>query len=283
MSSESGPPWPGFVDALSTVLLMMVFFTLLLVMVVGTLSYVVALKEVTPSASASDSESAVSKNVGMLEDLEEKTIVTAVNKLQEVLNKAAVLTPDDLDKPAVRVPDDEKEVQQLIKEKKLLLKRVAAARARAMNAEAAAAQARKALEEANRVIAASGIEEKIVNTDETAQVPFVTKLIQGMDDSHRIIILYNQLTSTVSEMTKAELLRWVAVNKDAINSGGLSLDAAVSNDEISSSTANSVSFKRLHTLIRILSEEGGIPKERIKFKSVSNALEGTNQVAISLM
>ena len=59
MAEDGSPPWPGFVDALSTVLMMMVFFTLLLVLVVGTLSYIVALKDAAPTETTGSEETSV--------------------------------------------------------------------------------------------------------------------------------------------------------------------------------------------------------------------------------
>jgi len=81
--SSSGPPWPAFVDALSTVLMMMVFFTLLMVLVTGTLSYIVALKEVTPGAASS------TEHV-------ETMIAASQDKLESALGIQVMLGQDEL-------------------------------------------------------------------------------------------------------------------------------------------------------------------------------------------
>ncbi len=100
MPEDSGPPWPGFVDALSTVLMMMVFFTLLMVLVVGTLSYMIALKDTTlvQAAPSTEMTETVSGKDGM-----EYDSFSAVERLQQALTTKAVLGEEDLD-PNAAVP-----------------------------------------------------------------------------------------------------------------------------------------------------------------------------------
>lgn len=283
MASDGGPPWPGFVDALSTVLLMMVFFTLLMVLVVGTLSYIVAIKEVKPPEGAS-SETDTTKaeaSLNALAELEDKKVERAMKKLQEIMNKAAVLTPADLDVPLDATPQQISDAEKLKKmklEKKALNKLLVQARNRAVKAEDKAKNLQEALKDAQ----AFGKKEEMENKEEIKKVPFVTKVVRGMDAQHRIIILYNQLTSTVDEETKQAVLAWVEENRSTIQAHGLNLVAALNHEGVSGSMANTVSFKRLYSLIRLLNVEGKINKDKISFRATATSLPGSNQVSISL-
>ncbi len=289
MSADSGPPWPGFVDALSTVLMMMVFFTLLMVLVTGTLSYIVALKEVTPGAASSTEQ--VETLVAASQDLSFLEKPSSLDKLQDALNNIAELGKGDISAdPALPKFDPEKFEQ----EKKKLLARVAEAEISERKAKrelknfkkgydpAAAEKLKEALAKIKRLEAAGAIDKKI-NTEETFEPPaFITKLVKGINSNNRVIILYNQLTSTLEDNTRDELLDWVNRNEAAIKAEGLQLTATLNHASVSSSMSNSVSFKRLYGLIKVINGDGGIPKNKIKFKALSDGVPGTNQVVISL-
>ncbi|OEU67622.1 MAG: hypothetical protein BA863_10455 [Desulfovibrio sp. S3730MH75] len=289
MSTDSGPPWPGFVDALSTVLMMMVFFTLLMVLVTGTLSYIVALKEVTPGATMSTEQ--VEELVAVTNDLSFTDKPSSMDKLQAALNDEAQLGEDDLmadpnspeahlgildrenQELAVRLAKAERAAKRAIAELNKLKKTKGADTAQKLN---------DALEKIARLEAAGAVE-KNVQTEETFEPPaFITKLVKGMNKKNRVIILYNQLTSTLEDNTRDELLDWVKQNESAIRQHGLLLTASLNHNGVSSSMSNSVSFKRLYGLIKVVNIEGGIPKKNINFKALSNAVSGTNQVVISL-
>ncbi|SDL56503.1 hypothetical protein SAMN05660337_3253 [Maridesulfovibrio ferrireducens] len=284
MSADNGPPWPGFVDALSTVLMMMVFFTLLMVLVVGTLSYIVALKEVTPNASASTEQ--VETMVAASQDLASPESSSAMTALQDTLNEAVVLKKEDL-MPTPAQP--EVTIEQIEQEKAVL-------QARLVKAEAAAKKVRqvvndpvteKKLQQALARIAvlesSSGGIEREIDAEETPQnTPFVTKLVKGIDSKNRIIILYNQLTSTLEDSTRTELLSWIAKNKAAIMQKGLQLTATLNHNGVSSSMSNSVSYKRLYGLIKVVNQDGKIPKAKITFRALGDGVPGTNQVVINL-
>ncbi len=140
----------------------------------------------------------------------------------------------------------------------------------------------KALVRIAELEASRGKEVELKAGEEKTPPPFITKIVKGLDPRNRIIILYNQLTSTLEDGTKAELLKWIKTNKGAISSNGLELIAVLNFEGVSSSTSNSVSFKRLYGLIRVINEEGGIPKSRIKFRALNEAVPGTNQVVVGI-
>ncbi len=289
MSTDSGPPWPGFVDALSTVLMMMVFFTLLMVLVTGTLSYIVALKEVTPGAKMSTQQ--VEELVAVANDLSFTDKPSSMDKLQAALNNEAQLGEDDL----MADPNSpEAHLSILDKENQELAARLAKAERAAKRAIAELNKLKKtkgadtaqklndALEKIARLEAAGAVE-KNIQTEETFEPPaFITKLVKGINKKNRVIVLYNQLTSTLEDNTKDELLDWVKQNESAIRQYGLLLTASLNHNGVSSSMSNSVSFKRLYGLIKVVNVDGGIPKKNINFKALSNAVSGTNQVVISL-
>lgn len=254
MAHDSTPPWPGFVDALSSVLMMMVFFTLILVLVVATLSYMSGSKntavvgETASSSSPSESVNHQSRS--------------ATGRLQEALTQKAELSEEDIDpKESTYVLALEK----LEQEKVLLQKQLNES------------QARIAQMEESR-----GKEVKLRSGDDKTPPPFTSKIVKGLDENNRIIILYNQLTSTLEENNKAEVLKWIGANKGAIAADGLSVVATLNLEGVPSTTANTVSFKRLYDLIRIINEEGGIPKSNIKFRALTEAAPGSNQVTISV-
>ncbi|MBI9080931.1 MAG: hypothetical protein JEY79_14480 [Pseudodesulfovibrio sp.] len=283
MSDEDAPPWPGFVDALSTVLMMMIFFTLLMVLVVGTLSYMIALKDTSPGQAAANSEMA--ETVLASENME-YTALSAAERLQAALTNKAVLSEEDLDpNAAVSIL----ELEKLEMEKKGLEKQLQAALAAAKaNKDASKddvankSALEKALARIAQLEASMGKDVELKSGEEKTPPPFVTKIVKGLDPKNRIIILYNQLTSILEDDTKAELLKWIKSNKGAINANGLELIATLNFEKVSSSTSNSVSFKRLYDLIRVINGEGGIPKSKIKFRALNNAVPGTNQVAIGV-
>lgn len=283
MADESVPPWPGFVDALSTVLMMMVFFTLLLVLVVGTLSYMISLKTAAQVVASVDSEVVeVVPSTKHMEYIKK----SAVEQLQASLTKKAVLHEKDIDpNAAVSVLALEK----LEMEKEELKKQLQAALAAAEvnkgdqdDDEEVKAALKKALVRIAELEASQGKEVEIKAGEEKAPPPYITKMIKGLDSQNRIIILYNQLTSTLEDETKQELLKWIKSSKAAINANGLELIATLKFEGVSSSTSNSVSFKRLYGLIRVINEEGGIPKSKIKFRALDEAVPGTNQVVVGI-
>ncbi|MDD3312460.1 hypothetical protein [Pseudodesulfovibrio sp.] len=282
MADNGAPPWPGFVDALSTVLMMMVFFTLLMVLVVGTLSYMIAIKDTAVAQGVAEEPV---DTVAASESIDYKSL-SASEQLKEALTRKAELGEEDLDpKGSVSVLAMEK----LEMEKKALQKRLQAALAAAKasegkNKEDAGAKAalQKALARIAELEASRGKDVELRAGEEKAPPPFITKIVKGMDPRNRIIILYNQLTSTLEDSTKVELLKWIKGNQGAIASNGLELVATLNFEGVSSSTSNSVSFKRLYGLIRVINEEGGIPKSKIKFRALDEAVPGTNQVVIGV-
>ena len=58
--------------------------------------------------------------------------------------------------------------------------------------------------------------------------------------------------------------------------------ASLNHRGVSSSMANSVSFKRLYGLINTVTNKGGVSKKDIRFRALSDAVPGTNQVVISI-
>ena len=251
MAHDSTPPWPGFVDALSSVLMMMIFFTLILVLVVATLSYKIgSTKTVVSEETASSSESVNHQSL------------SATERLQEALTQKAELSEEDID------PKESTYVLALEKmeeEKTLIQKQLKESQARIAQ-----------LEESR------GKEVKLRSGDDKTPPPFTSKIVKGLDEHNRIIILYNQLTSILEEENKVEMLKWIGANKGAIAADGLSVVATLNLEGVPSSTANTVSFKRLYDLIRIISEEGGVSKSKIKFRALTEAAPGSNQVTISV-
>ncbi|WP_419779923.1 hypothetical protein [Maridesulfovibrio sp.] len=295
MSADSGPPWPGFVDALSTVLMMMVFFTLLMVLVTGTLSYIVALKEVKPGAATSTEQ--VETMVAAAQELSFMEPPSSMDRLTETMTQSAVLGTEDIVTSTAPTRMDIKELQR---EKERLEKRVALAESAAWNAhqelEKLKAEQKQqttqnpqletklkaALAKIKR-LEASGAEEKNIKTeDEFVPPAFITKLVKGMNNKHRVIILYNKLTSTLEEKTESELLAWIKNNESAVMQHGLNLTATLSHKGVSNSMANSVSFKRLYGLIKFVNNKAHIPKSKIKFRALNEGVPGTNQVVVSI-
>ncbi|WP_320170476.1 hypothetical protein [Maridesulfovibrio sp.] len=289
MSADSGPPWPGFVDALSTVLMMMVFFTLLMVLVTGTLSYIVALKEVTPGAASSTEQ--VETKVAASQDLSFLEPPSSMDRLQQAMSSSAELSSEDI-APAQVV--NEEDLDKLRREKKDLTMRVAVAENKARKARreldelkknydpGVAEQLKQALAKIKRLEAEGAVDKKIKTKETFEPAPFVTKLVKGINNKNRVIVLFNQLTSTLEDETRKELLDWIELNEAAIRQSGLQLTATLNHAGVSSSMSNSVSFKRLYGLIRVINTEGGIPKNLIRFKALSDGVPGTNQVVISL-
>ncbi|NDV28098.1 hypothetical protein [Desulfovibrio sp. JC010] len=296
MSADSGPPWPGFVDALSTVLMMMVFFTLLMVLVTGTLSYIVALKEVTPGAATSTEQ--VETKVAAAQDLSFMEKPSSMDQLAAAMSQSAALEKEDL---VSSPPPQRFDIKEFEREKEMLQKRVALAESAAWTAHLElqklkeeqqkiqseqdpklAEKLKDALEKIKR-LEASGAEEKKVQTeDEYVPPPFITKLVKGMNNRHRVIILYNKLTSTLEEKTQSELLAWIKQNESVVMQKGLLLTATLNHESVSSSMANSVSFKRLYGLIKFVNEQANIPKSKIKFRALNEGVPGTNQVVVSI-
>lgn len=296
MSADSGPPWPGFVDALSTVLMMMVFFTLLMVLVTGTLSYIVALKEVKPGAATSTEQ--VETMVAAAQDLAFMEKPSSMDKLAEAMTQSAVLGKEDL---VTSPPPQRFDIEEFEREKAMLQKRVALAESAAWTAhlelqkvkeEQQKQQSKKdpelatklqaALEKIKRLEAEGAVEKEVQTEDEYVPPPFITKLVQGMSNKNRIIILYNKLTSTLEEKTESELLVWIKQNKPLIMQKGLQLTATLNHEGVSSSMSNSVSFKRLYGLIKFVNEQAQIPKSKIKFRALNEGVPGINQVVISI-
>ncbi|NDV24751.1 hypothetical protein [Desulfovibrio sp. JC022] len=296
MSADSGPPWPGFVDALSTVLMMMVFFTLLMVLVTGTLSYIVALKEVKPGAATSTEQ--VETMVAAAQDLSFMEKPSSMDKLAEAMTQSAVLGKEDL---VTSPPPQRFDIEEFEREKEMLQKRVALAESAAWTAHLElqklkeevkdqqdkqdpklAAKLQAALDKIKRLEADGAIEKKVQTEDEFVPPPFITKLVQGLNNKNRVIILYNKLTSTLEEKTESELLAWVKQNESVIMQKGLLLTATLHHEGVSSSMSNSVSFKRLYGLIKFVNEQAHIPKSKIKFRALNEGVPGTNQVVVNI-
>ncbi|WP_421902279.1 hypothetical protein [Maridesulfovibrio sp.] len=296
MSADSGPPWPGFVDALSTVLMMMVFFTLLMVLVTGTLSYIVALKEVKPGAAHSTEQ--VETLVAAAQDLSFMEKPSSMDKLAEAMTQSAVLGKEDL---VTTPPPQRFDIEEYEREKEMLQKRVALAESAAWTAHLElqklkeevkkqqtsqdpklAAKLQAALDKIKRLEAKGAVEKKVQTEDEFVPPPFITKMVQGLNNKNRVIILYNKLTSTLEEKTESELLAWVKQNESAIMQKGLLLTATLNHEAVSSSMANSVSFKRLYGLIKFVNDQAHIPKSKIKFRALNEGVPGTNQVVVSI-
>jgi hypothetical protein len=282
MTDDNAPPWPGFVDALSTVLMMMVFFTLLMVLVVGTLSYMIAIKETAVAQGVTEEAADI---VAASESMDYQSLSSG-EQLTEALTRKAELGEEDLDpKGSVSVLALEKlemEKKALQRQLQAALDAARAAPGKAREDESVKADLQKALARIAELEASRGKDVELRSGDEKTPPPFITKIVKGMDAKNRIIILYNQLTSSLEDSTKTELLEWIKSNKGAIASNGLELVATLKFDGVSSSASNSVSFKRLYGLIRVINEEGGIPKSNIKFRSLDDAVPGTNQVVISV-
>lgn len=278
MPEDSSPPWPGFVDALSTVLMMMVFFTLLMVLVVGTLSYMVALRNASPLTASADGEEVVEAS----EIMETAQPMTAAERLQKALTAKATLEDKDLDPNAMVSLIA---VEKLQMEKQELKRQLLAAQKKAKEFKKDDTT-KKALEKALARIAeleaSRGKDEQLKSGEEVKTPAFVTRIVKGMDAKNRIIILYNKLTSSLDDDTKKAFLGWLQHNKGAINSNGLELTATLNFEGVPSSTANSVSFKRLYELINLANKDGGIPKSLIKFRAIENAVLGTNQVVVNV-
>ena len=250
MSHGSTPPWPGFVDAFSSVL-MMIFFTLILVLVVATLSYKIGRSNTVVSEEAASSSESVNHQS-----------LSTTERLQEALTQKAELSEEDID------PKESTYVLALenLKQEKILLQK-----------QLKESQARIAQLEQSR-----SKEVKLRSGEDKIPPPFTTKIVKGLDEKNRLIILYNQLTSTLEESNKVEMFKWINANKGEIADDGLSVVASLNLEGVPSSTANTVSFKRLYDLIRIISEEGGVPKSKIKFRALTEAAPGSNQVMISM-
>ena len=284
-NEDSGPPWPAFVDALSTVLMMMVFFTLLMVLVTGTLSYIVALEEVTPGAA--NSMDHVETMVAAAQDLAFMEKPSALDELESALGSQVVLGKDELVGVA---PASRERVESLRRENEKLMARLAEAEKAAKDAVgttggsegAMSRKLQEAMDKIAQLEAQQGQEKTVENKDTYEPPAFVTKLVKGLSAQNRIIILYNQLTSTLDEKTRAELLAWIKQNKAAIQQQGLLMAASLNHKGVSSSMANSVSFKRLYGLINVVTHGGKISKENIKFRALSDAVPGTNQVVVSI-
>ena len=295
MSADSGPPWPGFVDALSTVLMMMVFFTLLMVLVTGTLSYIVALKEVKPGAASSTEQ--VETMVAAAQDLSFMEPPSSMDRLTETMTQSAVLGAEDI---VTSTAPNRMDIKELQREKEKLEKRVALAESAAWNAQQELAKLKakqkkqtvqdpklearlKAALAKIKRLEASGAEEKNIQTeDEFVPPAFITKLVKGMNNKHRVIILYNKLTSTLEEKTESELLAWIKHNESAVMQYGLTMTATLNHKGVSSSMSNSVSFKRLYGLIKFVNSKAHIPKSKIKFRALNEGVPGTNQVVVSI-
>jgi len=282
MTTESGPPWPAFVDALSTVLMMMVFFTLLMVLVTGTLSYIVALKEVTPGAA--NSVEKVETMVAAAQDLAFMEKPSSMDQLQEALGNEAKLGQSDYmaghASPVVSAAQLNKKNEELVAR---LTQATNELNKLKKNSDSDAEQKLKEALEKIAQLEASGALDKTIQNEDTYEPPaFVTKLVKGINNNNRVIILYNQLTSTLDEKTKVELMAWIKQNKAAIEQRGLLLAASLNHKGVSSSMSNSVSFKRLYGLINMVTTQGKISKKDIKFRALSDAVPGTNQVVISL-
>lgn len=278
MSAEGSPPWPGFVDALSTVLMMMVFFTLLMVLVVGTLSYMVALRNASPVTSSPNEEEVVAAS----QPMQYVQPLSAAERLEKALGTKAMLEDNDLDPSAVvsviAMEKLQMEKQELMRQLKEAKDKAAAPK----EDEATKKALEKALARIAELEASRGKEVDLQSGQEVKTPPFITKIVKGMDASNRIIILYNQLTSTLEDETRRELLEWLEPNRAAIDANGLELTATLNFEGVSSSTSNSVSYKRLYGLIKLANEQGGIPKSKIKFRALENAVLGTNQVVINV-
>ena len=285
--SNTGPPWPAFVDALSTVLMMMVFFTLLMVLVTGTLSYIVALKEVTPGAASSTEQ--VETMIAASQDLAFMEPPSAVDKLESALGSQVMLGQDELvgiaPAPGVSLEDLErknKELMARLTKAEQSAKQASGELAKLKSNEDMAKKLQEALDKIARLESGGSDETKLQNKETYTPPKYVTKLVTGINSKQRVIILYNQLTSTLDETTKAGLLAWIKQNEAQIKQNGLLLAASLNHKGVSSSMANSVSFKRLYSLINIVANEGKVSKKDIKFRALSDAVPGTNQVVISI-
>ena len=285
--SNTGPPWPAFVDALSTVLMMMVFFTLLMVLVTGTLSYIVALKEVTPGAASSTEQ--VETMIAASQDLAFMEPPSAVDKLESALGSQVMLGQDELvgiaPAPGVSLEDLErknKELMARLTKAERSAKQASGELAKLKSNEDMAKKLQEALDKIARLESGGSDETKLQNKETYTPPKYVTKLVTGINSKQRVIILYNQLTSTLDETTKAGLLAWIKQNEALIKQNGLLLAASLNHKGVSSSMANSVSFKRLYSLINIVANEGKVSKKDIKFRALSDAVPGTNQVVISI-
>lgn len=282
MSEDGSPPWPGFVDALSTVLMMMVFFTLLMVLVVGTLSYMVALRNASPMTTSENENEVVQAS----EPMQYAQKLTAAERLQKALNTQATLEERDLDPNAmasvIALEKLQMEKQELTRQLQAALKKAGALE----KDEQADEQTRKALEKALARIAeleaSRGRDVELTSGKEVKTPEFITRIVKGMDSKNRIIILYNKLTSSVDDGTKQELLNWLDMNRGAIESNGLELTATLNFEGVPSSQANSVSYKRLYELIKLATDSGKIAKSLIKFRALDNAVQGTNQVVVNV-
>ena len=285
--SNTGPPWPAFVDALSTVLMMMVFFTLLMVLVTGTLSYIVALKEVTPGAASSTEQ--VETMIAASQDLAFMEPPSAVDKLESALGSQVMLGQDELvgiaPAPGVSLEDLErknKELMARLTKAERSAKQASGELAKLKSNEDMAKKLQEALDKIARLESGGSDETKLQNKETYTPPKYVTKLVTGINSKQRVIILYNQLTSTLDETTKAGLMAWIKQNEAQIKQNGLLLAASLNHKGVSSSMANSVSFKRLYSLINIVANEGKVSKKDIKFRALSDAVPGTNQVVISI-
>jgi hypothetical protein len=268
--------------------MMMVFFTLLMVLVTGTLSYIVALKEVTPGAAASTEH--VETMIAASQDLAFMEPPSAVDKLESALGSQVMLGQDELvgvaPAPGVSLEDLErknKELMARLTKAEQSAKKASGELAKLKSNEDMARKLQEALDKIARLEAAGGAEETRLENKRTYTPPkFVTKLVTGINSKYRVIILYNQLTSTLDETTKAGLLAWIKKNEAKIKQDGMLLAASLNHKGVSSSMANSVSFKRLYGLINVVTTEGGISKKDIKFRALSDAVPGTNQVVVSI-
>lgn len=283
MSVDSdGPPWPAFVDALSTVLMMMVFFTLLMVLVTGTLSYIVALKEVTPGAASSPEH--IETMVAAAQDLAFMEKPSSMDQLAAALGNEAHLGQGDLGPgsgaPVVSAAQLNKQNQELTARLTKATKELEKLK-KGSDAETAK-KLQEALDKIARLESGGAEDTTLENEDSYTPPAFVTKMVKGINNKGRVIILYNQLTSTLDDKTTAELLNWIKKNKAAINQNGLLMAASLNHKGVSSSMSNSVSFKRLYGLIKTVNTKGGISKTLIKFRALDDAVPGTNQVVISL-
>lgn len=283
MAKTNEPPWPGFVDALSTVLMVMIFFTLLMVLVVGTLSYMISLKDVSPDAEPSEAETAQG-----VKSLDTPDKPTSMQTLSQVLNIAVELEEEDLAKEPVQ---PELTVERLQLEKVVLQTKLNKAYVAIKDLEEkdkgnsdSEEKLRKAfarIEELENAMQ-QGTDTKLVDTKELKVNKFTTKFVKGLSSNNRVIILYNQLNSNLEDGTKEEFLAWVKSNKADILASGMTFTASLRMDGVPSTTANNVSYKRLYDLIRIVNRDLGIPKAKIEFSAPNNAILGTNQVTVSL-
>ena len=212
--------------------------------------------------------------------------LSSVERLQKALTSRADLEQQDLDPNAVV---SVLAVEKLEMEKAALKTQLAAMLAaagdnkkKATDDTATKLALEKALARIAELEATQGRDVEVKAGEQPKSPKFVTKIVKGMDPKNRIIILFNQLTSTLEDTTKKEFLSWLIPNKNAIEVNGLELTATMNFEGVPSSTANSVSYKRLYALIRVANEEGGIPKSKIKFRALEEAVPGTNQVVVGV-